>query len=221
MGNLSASWLDEFGKAAVGQLNTIEADKKRKLDKEDAQFDFKIVFPTLATVQASTVGPNAFGTLFCKQKDFLSPNFPRDCFYDCHSRATGRTQKAMHSKIMTVSSAKDSSKSTKSSSKSAKGSSKDDPIELESSEDEAEETQSSRKHEEQKELYRYIGSHNFTAAAWGRLCKGGSALLVNNYEMGMLIPADFSSEFPYTYHRPPRKYSPDDLPWDQMTYFSH
>lgn len=129
----------------------------------------------------------------------------------------------MHSKIMTVSSA--ALDSTKESSKSAKGSSKDDPIELESSDDEAKVTMQSSslptKHEEQTELYRYIGSHNFTAAAWGRLCKGGSALLVNNYEVGMLIPANFSSEFPYTYHRPPRKYSPKDLPWDQMTYFSH
>lgn len=227
---MTTSWLDEFGQAAIGKLNPT-TDKKRKLDN-DARFDFKIVFPTLQTVLDSSIGPESFGTLFCKQKDYLSPAFPRHFFYDCHSESSGPTNKSMHSKIMTVSSGVDACKS-------AKGSSKDDPIEVDSSDDENKEPVCYS----QTDHYRYIGSHNFTASAWGRLCKGGSALLINNYEVGLLIPSDFSSKsidssndssksvdfsnssnssanFPYTYHRPPCKYMDTDLPWDQMTYFS-
>jgi tyrosyl-DNA phosphodiesterase-1 len=34
----------------------------------------------------------------------------------------------------------------------------------------------------------YLGSHNFTTAAWGRFEQDGATVFVNNYELGVLIP---------------------------------
>lgn len=70
-------------------------------------------------------------------------------------------------------------------------------------------------------LYRYLGSHNFTAAAWGKFVKDGSKLMINNYEVGVLLPEELigGDKFPYTYHRPPERYTLDDAPWDQSAFF--
>lgn len=146
-------------------------------DDESVNFDFKLVFPTLRTVENSRGGPEAFGTLFCKKKDFESLNCPTEIFHDC---VTGPDDKdkckyPMHSKIMTVSSGKTVS-------------------------------------------YIYCGSHNFTASAWGKTTKQGSMLMINNFEVGVLIPAsEWDCKYPYL--RPAPKYKSNDLPWDQSDYY--
>lgn len=140
---------------------------------------FKIIFPTLKTVLSSLIGPSGFGTLFCKSKDFKSPNFPSELFYDCTSDLN-HSKYSMHSKIMTVYS-----------------------------------SSSSRAVE-----YIYLGSHNFTASAWGKTTKQGSMLMINNFEVGVIIPKSTHKSFEYPYLRPPPKYGLNDLPWDQTDYFS-
>lgn len=143
-------------------------------NEDEFNLNFKIVFPTLKTVETSLVGPSGFGTLFCKQKDFQGPNFPVEAFYNCTSDLN-QCKYAMHSKIMTVSSS---------------------PNTIE---------------------YIYCGSHNFTASAWGKTTKQGTMLMINNFEVGVIIPYA-SIEYPYM--RPPPKYDACDLPWDQTEYFS-
>ncbi|KAG8908766.1 hypothetical protein FRB99_003004 [Tulasnella sp. 403] len=69
----------------------------------------------------------------------------------------------------------------------------------------------------------YIGSHNFSASAWGNL--SGSAdhpvLNVSNYEMGILftLPLENTEDMATDvacWERPPEKYRPNvDLPWMQ------
>lgn len=131
----------------------------------------------MRTAEHSFGGPEAFGTLFCKRKDFESPNCPKEIFHDC---ITGKNDNekckySMHSKIMTVSSGENVS-------------------------------------------YIYCGSHNFTASAWGKTTKQGSMLMINNFEVGVLIPAsEFKCDYPYL--RPAPKYKSDDLPWDQGEYY--
>lgn len=185
--------MDEFGKAATGKLfehSKQNPKKRRTITQEDGVIDltaetessleFKIIFPTLKTVETSLTGPSGFGTLFCKTKDFKSPNFPIEFFYNCTSDLD-RCKYAMHSKLMTVSSGDD-----------------DDDIE-----------------------YIYCGSHNFTASAWGKTTKHGTMLMVNNFEVGVIIPKCSVELFKYPYIRPPPKYESTDLPWDQTEYFSN
>lgn len=66
----------------------------------------------------------------------------------------------------------------------------------------------------------YVGSANFTPSAWGRKVKGGTHLLVSNYELGVYIkgfdgsPSGKDILIPYK-RDPLQKYSIDDVPWIQ------
>lgn len=173
-------------KGELLEQSLVEQSKKRPISgldldddfvdlTEDDSVEFKVVFPTLKTVTSSLVGPEGFGTLFCKRKDFESSTFPSEIFHNCTTSAGSEKCKyAMHSKIMTVSSP--------------------DPI------------------------YVYCGSHNFTASAWGKTTKQGSMLMINNFEVGVVIPASkWTCGYPYL--RPVPKYAENDFPWDQTEYF--
>ncbi|KAJ9098502.1 hypothetical protein QFC20_005927, partial [Naganishia adeliensis] len=72
----------------------------------------------------------------------------------------------------------------------------------------------------------YIGSHNFSSAAWGTMkMEGGQPqVFVKNYEMGIVLPLPAqdtekaATEFA-TWQRPPRKYNRDsDKPWMQKQF---
>ncbi|KAJ9094987.1 hypothetical protein QFC21_005780 [Naganishia friedmannii] len=74
----------------------------------------------------------------------------------------------------------------------------------------------------------YIGSHNFSSAAWGTMKMEGSQpqIHVRNYEMGVILPLpventeQVASEIA-TWQRPPRKYDPQrDKPWMQEQFSS-
>ncbi|KAJ7654592.1 tyrosyl-DNA phosphodiesterase-domain-containing protein [Mycena polygramma] len=65
----------------------------------------------------------------------------------------------------------------------------------------------------------YVGSHNFTAPAWGNLSGSADApvLNVNNYELGVVVPLMTVEDVntASAWERPPKKYTDDDLPWIQ------
>lgn len=166
--------MSNFIKKRVIDL-TESGDEDEDKTEED-KIEFKLIFPTLRTVENSIGGPEAFGTLFCKKKDFESPSCPSEIFHDCLTVSDSEKCKySMHSKIMTVSS-------------------------------------------ENNVSYIYCGSHNFTASAWGKTTKQGSMLMINNFEVGVLIPAsDWNCAYPYL--RPAPKYKSNDLPWDQSDYY--
>ncbi|GAA6054986.1 hypothetical protein JCM3770_000479 [Rhodotorula araucariae] len=79
------------------------------------------------------------------------------------------------------------------------------------------------------EGWMYIGSHNFTSAAWGKLENGsnGPTLAISNYELGVVLPirAESADELEkkatemVTYRRPLSRYSPGDRPWQQERFF--
>lgn len=74
------------------------------------------------------------------------------------------------------------------------------------------------------EKWWYIGSHNFTKSAWGRIVKSGSAILIANYELGIIFTKEdgqilFPEGFPYPYKRPAKPYNDKDLPWIQSLVF--
>ncbi|KAJ7262092.1 tyrosyl-DNA phosphodiesterase-domain-containing protein, partial [Mycena rebaudengoi] len=63
----------------------------------------------------------------------------------------------------------------------------------------------------------YVGSHNFTAKAWGNLSGSASSpiLNVNNYELGVVIPLSTLSDIDKAsvWERPAKKYDGADIPW--------
>ncbi|GAA5873327.1 hypothetical protein JCM3774_005942 [Rhodotorula dairenensis] len=80
------------------------------------------------------------------------------------------------------------------------------------------------------EGWMYLGSHNFTPAAWGRLQNGsnGPELKITNYELGVVLPirAQSAEELQkkadalVTYRRPLVKYDPADRPWQQERFLN-
>jgi len=65
----------------------------------------------------------------------------------------------------------------------------------------------------------YVGSHNFTPSAWGTLSGSSFNPTLNNvnYELGIVMPLYSNEDIDKVccFKRPPRKYSPDDVPWMQ------
>ena len=66
----------------------------------------------------------------------------------------------------------------------------------------------------------YVGSHNFSGAAWGALEKGGKQISIKNYEIGVIFDSKEGSaeekqrivkRLPFNF--PPKKYSPTDRPF--------
>ncbi|KAG0662233.1 hypothetical protein C6P46_003419 [Rhodotorula mucilaginosa] len=80
------------------------------------------------------------------------------------------------------------------------------------------------------EGWMYLGSHNFTPAAWGRLenSASGPQLKITNYELGVVLPIRAKSaeelqtkaDALVTYRRPLVKYGPDERPWQQERFLS-
>jgi len=67
--------------------------------------------------------------------------------------------------------------------------------------------------------YAYVGSHNFTPSAWGRLSGTGfnPILDVTNYELGIVCSLKDEADIDRVmcYERPPRRYGARDRPWIQ------
>jgi hypothetical protein len=66
---------------------------------------------------------------------------------------------------------------------------------------------------EKKKGFLYSGSHNFSAAAWGRLQRDNSQLQISNYEIGVVFEFDDLSSLHLPFQLPPRAYQEGDEPW--------
>ena len=65
--------------------------------------------------------------------------------------------------------------------------------------------------------YVYLGSHNFTRAAWGTISgtQAQPTQSLSNWELGIVLPLteyDAWDAIPYNRHIEP--YGADDIPWD-------
>ncbi|CAD8055699.1 unnamed protein product [Paramecium sonneborni] len=72
----------------------------------------------------------------------------------------------------------------------------------------------------------YIGSHNFSQAAWGKLEKNATQLFISNTELGVLYPpkkdsAKFKQQIieQLSFKFPPDKYEKTDQPWISEVYY--
>lgn len=69
------------------------------------------------------------------------------------------------------------------------------------------------KEDDNQPRWAFIGSHNFTASAWGKVTPDG--ITIANFEVGILLPWPATKPFPFPYKRPLVGYSNNDLPWMQ------
>lgn len=74
----------------------------------------------------------------------------------------------------------------------------------------------------------YMGSHNMSMAAWGKLEKNGSQLSISNTELGVLYPPcresanmkrEIIERMPFKF--PPEKYIKSDMPWITEVYYGN
>ncbi|ORZ03026.1 tyrosyl-DNA phosphodiesterase-domain-containing protein [Syncephalastrum racemosum] len=69
----------------------------------------------------------------------------------------------------------------------------------------------------------YVGSHNATMGAWGKLSQDKMTkepkTSINNWELGIVLPLHDTSDIPAPYLRPPPRYKPGQQPWTQEGYF--
>jgi hypothetical protein len=63
--------------------------------------------------------------------------------------------------------------------------------------------------------YYYLGSANFTGAAWGKMAKAATKQVVANFELGVLLDPVVCPLPAFPYERPVTRYGPDDAPWMQ------
>ncbi|KAG0141507.1 hypothetical protein CROQUDRAFT_663777 [Cronartium quercuum f. sp. fusiforme G11] len=212
IGAYDNSWLRTFHDSASGRSPTAESSETKELPP------VKIGFPTLETIDKSKGGRPGAQTLFCNTSSWSKPGFPRSLFVDSMSKRTGLV---MHVKMILgiFMYTKNNSGCEKGHGKSVRlGSSKESTVAADLG----------------PKGFHYVGSHNFTPAAWGRLKKspkrkkgedGDLILEISNWELGVIMPleadADIDSMVPW--QRPAKRYghsgsANSKVPWMQ---FSH
>lgn len=211
IGSYDLKWINNFYRCASGSTPTcgsVESDVK----SASSTPPLSVLYPSLHTVKNSKNGKAGAGTLFCNKASWEKANFPRDLFKDTLSKRLGVL---MHVKMILglfnlVSSIESSG--------SRLASCLDKPT--------AGEAESTNK---DHVGFLYIGSHNFTPAAWGRFTwKSGSrhssSLEISNWEMGVVLPLKSlaQAEEYVSWQRPLKAYGHGGkdswIPWMQ---FSH
>ncbi|EJT99107.1 phospholipase D/nuclease [Dacryopinax primogenitus] len=225
VGNCTTQYLNEVYKSCCGidPISWIDIPMSRQVRQPWPPV--KILFPTLKTVDDSVFGRNGGGSFFCKKPYWSKLGSPKELFYSVKAKDG---QVLMHTKMI-VGTYKTGSlpvlrPAPLALPASGKGKAKEKPevIVLSSdSETEASTTEDEEDAGEQKtpEAWVYMGSHNFTMAAWGTV--SGSILVpklnISNFEMGIVLPIEDQKELEriVPWERPPRRYGPKDVPWMQ------
>ncbi|GHJ83667.1 hypothetical protein NliqN6_0069 [Naganishia liquefaciens] len=185
------------GKTAV---STTSASRPKK---SKAYPPIKVLFPSLRTVMNSELGPPGAGTMFCREGHFTADT--KDLFYDANCKA-GRVM--MHTKCILATFRPGGQVGNSIQNQFARGS-----------------TSAAGDSKSSVGGWFYVGSHNFSSAAWGTMSMpktgGQPQIYVQNYEMGVVLPLPVddteraATEFAM-WLRPPRKYDKDsDKPWMQ------
>ncbi|CAD6565006.1 MAG: hypothetical protein CYPHOPRED_005016 [Cyphobasidiales sp. Tagirdzhanova-0007] len=209
IGSYTHDWLRSFYRSALGwdppslSANSLKTESARvKIAwKEDEWPDVKIIYPTFRTVKESLGGPAGGGTMFCPLDQWRKPKFPRALFYDSKSLRTGLLQ---HTKMILGIIHPAGPQSTSPFQNHVK---------------EVEPSQEAFK----PYGWLYIGSHNYTPAAWGRYNSKNGNLSISNHELGVVIPlreddVEAQANRLVTWKRPLAKFGKDDTPWDQFQY---
>ncbi|OAV88247.1 hypothetical protein PTTG_01497 [Puccinia triticina 1-1 BBBD Race 1] len=211
IGSYDLKWLNNFYRCASGSLPTAGLPEP-DLQTDSSTSPFSVLYPSLHTVRNSKSGKAGAGTLFCNKATWEKANFPKHIFADTMSKRAGVL---MHVKmILGLFTSDSSSESTSSTVNTSTG--KPDRGDEQINKDHI--------------GFLYIGSHNFTPAAWGKFTskKTGSRestlLEISNWELGVVLPVKSHAQIEeyVTWQRPPKPYGhrgkDSSIPWMQ---FSH
>ncbi|KZT61887.1 phospholipase D/nuclease [Calocera cornea HHB12733] len=230
VGNYTTQYLNEVYKSCCGidPIDWLDTPKARlaKLPWPPV----KILFPALKTVDESVFGRNGGGSFFCRKMYWNKAGAPKQLFHNAKAK-DGRV--LMHTKMI-VGTYRTGAllipRPTPLALPNGKGKGKEkvEVIVLDSdTEDESvteqegstTEDESGDVAEKAPEAWIYMGSHNFTMAAWGSV--GGSILApklnISNFEMGIVLPIRDKKELEriVPWEQPPKRYGPNDVPWMQ------
>ncbi|ORY28448.1 hypothetical protein BCR39DRAFT_201434 [Naematelia encephala] len=165
LGQYSLDWFDTFYQACCGKT----AKDLFGRAKHSGWPPMKVLFPTLATVDASIAGRAGGGTMFCGK---AMNGVTRHLFHDANSKRGGVL---MHCKMLiAIFEPKGQSLNTS-------------LVSYENGKDKAEDRGGG---ESGIGGWIYVGSHNFSSAAWGTINKKSQppTLSIRNYEMGIVFP---------------------------------
>ncbi|AAW43200.2 expressed protein [Cryptococcus deneoformans JEC21] len=198
LGQYSLNWLHNFYSFCTGKkVSSLVTNSK-----PSSWPPIKIIFPSLSTVDSSVGGRDGGGTIFAGKGWNANTKY---LFYDSNSKRGGIL---MHAKMMiAIFHPKAETPSSQTPSSTSLGKRKAlEPDEVEN----------------RIGGWVYVGSHNFSPAAWGTLDtkKSPVTLSIKNYELGIVFPlygqqSNVAADKVAPYKRPPKKYSVGDEPWDQ------
>ncbi|KAJ7459408.1 tyrosyl-DNA phosphodiesterase-domain-containing protein [Mycena galericulata] len=204
IGTYTPPWLAIFRLCAAGRSHALQAWLDRGRKKTPPQRGpLRVLFPTLDTVRGTTMGEAGAGTVFCRRAQWgkISALLGGDTKLEMHDARSRSGGVGMHTKMIlgTLRVPEKDPDSTESDTE---------------SESEVELVEPKKPH-----AWLYVGSHNFTASAWGTLSGSGfnPVLNVTNYELGVVLrletPAD--ADAAVAWERPARRYARGDIPWIQ------
>ncbi|KZO92068.1 phospholipase D/nuclease [Calocera viscosa TUFC12733] len=233
VGNYTTQYLNEVYKSCCGTdpISWIDTPKARlsKLPWPPV----KILFPTLQTVDESVFGRNGGGSFFCRKMYWHKAGAPKQLFHNAKAK-DGPV--LMHTKMIVGTYRTGSLMMTRPTplalptNGKGKGKEKVEVIVLDSESDDESESDTEQEGsttedecgegaERGPEAWIYVGSHNFTMAAWGSV--SGSILApklnIANFEMGIVVPIKDKKELEklVPWEQPPKRYGPNDVPWMQ------
>ncbi|EJU04821.1 phospholipase D/nuclease [Dacryopinax primogenitus] len=221
IGNYTTQYLNDFYKSGCG----LSPDVSKRRPKAQPWPAIQIVYPSLTTVDNTVLGRLGAGSFFCRKQYWSKPNAPRKLFRDSRARS-GRV--LMHTKMIVgtfVDPAENGAiASTPPATSLHKGkgrASAKSTVKVPEPGSESDTDPELSDVEDMKNLvgWVYVGSHNFSMAAWGSVSGTLSKpkLWISNFELGVVLPVRDEAwlDRAVPWERPAPGYGKGDVPWMQ------
>nr|GAT54541.1 predicted protein [Mycena chlorophos] len=231
LGTYDAPWVAGFRLCAGGKARALQGWLDRGRKKTPQQGPTYILYPTVESINITTMGGRGAGTIFCRPKAWKTlqdmgavggTGVSGLRMLDARSKSGEGV--AMHTKMILgtlpkTAPAAPAPSSKKPSKKSRTPLTDQSETESDTESDDSVEIIETTQLQSPPHAWLYAGSHNFTAAAWGRMSGSGfnPVLTISNYELGVVFrletPADVEKSVAWA--RPARPYIRGDEPWIQ------
>ncbi|KZO91532.1 phospholipase D/nuclease [Calocera viscosa TUFC12733] len=221
VGNYTTQYLNEFYKSGYGIPPQSWLDTAKSKLKAQAWPPVQIVYPSLQTVDSTILGRLGAGSFFCRKQYWEKANAPKKLFRDSRARS-GRV--LMHTKMIIGTFVDDENTASASTSqmpmRKGKGtSSAKTKLKVPEPDSDTEPELSEAEDTRQPAGWLYIGSHNFSMAAWGSVSGTVSKpkLWISNFELGIVLPFHDETWLDRVapWERPAPEYGETDVPWMQ------
>ncbi|KZT57698.1 phospholipase D/nuclease [Calocera cornea HHB12733] len=216
VGNYTTQYLNEFYKSGCGISPQSWLDIPKSKLKAQSWPPVQIVYPSLRTVDNTALGRLGAGSFFCRKQYWEKANAPRKLFRDSRARS-GRMIIGTFVDIVEDSVTASTSQTAAQKAK-AKASAKN-KLKVPEPESDTEPELSDAEDTRQLAGWLYIGSHNFSMAAWGSVSGTVSKpkLWISNFELGIVLPVreETCLDRVVPWERPAPEYGEKDVPWMQ------